>query len=197
MVLKNLWILLAIQLLQFPILFCEENFIYQNKPENLQSLFLDLLKAKREKNDEVAAKISHSIVPSMEDIKAIFRQDVNPKIMGLVEKYVQVLNSPTEYKQYAGLFLARDEQTEVQVHAATTEEILEYKQGSVAWKEFPGGTQKVAVACLKPGVVFYEVEFLKQGEGSGIKYHLFFWNGQQWKMLGPLWRLLRKVSQNN
>jgi hypothetical protein len=38
---------------------------------------------------------------------------------------------------------------------------------------------------------FYEVEFVKPGEDMGMKYHLFFWDGARWKMLGPVWRSMR------
>jgi len=78
--------------------------------------------------------------------------------------------------------------TEVQVHGATTEEIAEYKQDSVPFKEFPGGAQKLAQSVLRPGTKFYEVEFLEPGKDAGMKYHLFFWDGASWRMLGPAWR---------
>jgi hypothetical protein len=43
---------------------------------------------------------------------------------------------------------------------------------------------------LRPGVTFYEVEFLEPGKDAGMKYHLFYWDGKQWSMLGPVWRAL-------
>jgi hypothetical protein len=44
---------------------------------------------------------------------------------------------------------------------------------------------------LRPGVTFYEVEFLQPGQPRGIKYHLFYWDGRRWAMLGPVWRSAR------
>lgn len=86
--------------------------------------------------------------------------------------------------------LAKPEQKNVQVHAAKTEDIIKYREGSVAFKEFPGGAKKAAEAVLRPGMTFYEVEFLEPGKDAGMKYHLFYWDGKQWSMLGPVWRVL-------
>jgi hypothetical protein len=40
-------------------------------------------------------------------------------------------------------------------------------------------------------MTFYEVGFLEPGKDYGVKYHLFYWDGRQWTMLGPLWRALQ------
>ncbi len=44
---------------------------------------------------------------------------------------------------------------------------------------------------LRPGVKFYEVEFVAPGSDSGMKFHMFYWDGSAWKMLGPAWRALK------
>jgi hypothetical protein len=49
----------------------------------------------------------------------------------------------------------------------------------------------MAEQILRPGMTFYEVEFLEPGKEYGVKYHLFFWDGKQWTMLGPVWRALQ------
>jgi hypothetical protein len=79
----------------------------------------------------------------------------------------------------------------VKVHGATTEEIVTYAQGSVVYSEFPGGTRRIAERILRPGMTFYEIEFLEPGKEYGMKYHLLYWDGRQWTMLGPLWRALQ------
>jgi hypothetical protein len=43
---------------------------------------------------------------------------------------------------------------------------------------------------LRPRMTFYEVELVKPGETAGMVYHLFFWDGAQWTMLGPVWRMI-------
>lgn len=85
---------------------------------------------------------------------------------------------------------AKPGQTEIQVHAATTEEIIEYKKDSVGYKEFSGGAKRIAPKVLRPGVTFYEIEYVEPGKEAGMKYHLFYWDGNQWSMLGAAWREL-------
>ena len=58
--------------------------------------------------------------------------------------------------------------------------------------EFPGGARRVAKAILKPQTTYYEVEFVKPGHSAGMKYHLFFWDGSAWCMLGPVWRRMKE-----
>ncbi|HZL71116.1 MAG TPA: hypothetical protein VFC86_01550, partial [Planctomycetota bacterium] len=66
------------------------------------------------------------------------------------------------------------------------------EKDSVAFKEFPGGAKKLAETILRPGVTFYEVEFLEPGKDAGMKFHLFFWDGERWAMLGAAWRVVDK-----
>lgn len=44
---------------------------------------------------------------------------------------------------------------------------------------------------LKPGLTFYEVEVTEPGKQMGTKFHMFFWDGSAWKMLGPAWRAFK------
>ena len=30
------------------------------------------------------------------------------------------------------------------------------------------------------------------GKDSGMKYHLIYWDGRQWMMLGPVWRVMEQ-----
>ena len=55
----------------------------------------------------------------------------------------------------------------------------------------PAARKKLAEKLLKPGTTFYEVEVTEPGKDSGTKYHMFFWDGAQWRMMGPAWRVLR------
>ena len=57
-------------------------------------------------------------------------------------------------------------------------------EGTPAFNEFPGGAKRLAETSLKPGATFYEVEITEPGKDSGMKYHLFFWDGARWRMLG-------------
>ena len=88
------------------------------------------------------------------------------------------------------MLAGRPSQTEVQVHGATTEEVAANAPGSVVHAEFPGGAVNAAETLLRPGVTWYEVELLEPGAERGMKFHLFYWGGTQWRMLGPVWRFL-------
>ena len=41
-------------------------------------------------------------------------------------------------------------------------------------------------------MTYYEVEYLEPGKSAGMKYHLLYWDGNQWSMLGPVWRVLKE-----
>src|SRR5687767_10246962 len=87
--------------------------------------------------------------------------------------------------------LAQPEQKQVRVYGATTEELIKYREGTVAFKEFPAAAKRVAREMLRPGMTFYEVEYRAPGKDAGMKYHLVYWDGRQWSMLGPAWRVLK------
>ena len=73
----------------------------------------------------------------------------------------------------------------------TVEDLAAYKEGTPAFNEFPGGAKDVADKALQPGTTYYEVEVAEPGKDIGTKVHMFFWDGQQWRMLGPIWRAFR------
>jgi hypothetical protein len=108
-----------------------------------------------------------------------------------MDRIVSVFTSIQAMKDEDVVQLARPEQTLVRVRGATTEQIAEYRIGSVAFEEFPGGAQQIAQQWLRPGTTFYQVTFLKPGDERGTTYHLFFWDGRRWAMLGPAWRGVR------
>ena len=87
--------------------------------------------------------------------------------------------------------LAGPERTVVKVRGATTEGIRQNQEGSIAYENFPGGARQMAERILRPGVTFYEAEFLEPGQPRGIESHLFYWDGEQWSMLGPVWHVIQ------
>jgi len=159
-------------------------------PESLKKMFEtihNLIYVKKDTRSAVALLVS--LFPNEERARKAIRDDTPPETLQKIFDY---------HKQRISLAgeanineLARPEQTVVKVHGATTEEIVAYAQGSVAYAEFPGGTRRIAERILRSGMTFYEVEFLEPGKDLGIKYHLFYWDGRQWTMLGPLWRALQ------
>ena len=81
--------------------------------------------------------------------------------------------------------------SEVRVHASTTEELQKYEKGSTAFMHFPGGAKKLADTVLRPGMTWYEVVLSKPDAKGSTSFHLFYWTGERWSCLGPLWRALK------
>lgn len=79
--------------------------------------------------------------------------------------------------------------TVTQTHAATTEEIVAYREGSVAFAEFPGGMRRFA-ALAAPGRTWYVVELVPPGSSTGMKYTCFTRVGGRWIFLPKPWRAI-------
>jgi hypothetical protein len=156
-------------------------------PENLKGLLDTIVKASEGGDTKKAAALTRGIIPDEAALKKALRDDAPPAFVSKLNE--QIKHIPPEDAQVAGLFRRGEaNRTEIKVHGATTEEIKAYAKDSVAEKEFPGGAKKLAEVALRPNVKFYEVEFTAPGEDLGMKYHLFFWDGASWRMLGPAWR---------
>jgi hypothetical protein len=164
-------------------------FRHENRPENLKALLETIHHLIYVKKDaRSAAALLLSLIPNEERARKALRNDAPPEsLQKILDMYRQFgLPGNADVNR-----LAKPEQTIVKVHGATTEEIARNEQGTVVFSEFPGGAVDMAGKILRPGLTFYEVEFLEPGKEYGIKYHLFFWDGRQWTMLGPVWRALR------
>jgi hypothetical protein len=158
----------------------------EDTTENLRGL-LDLVVKTSEAGDmKKAGAMVRALLPDENAMKKAFKDDVKPEILAKMNgNMVQV---PTDDAELAGA-IRRGEpnRTEIRIHGATAEEIA---TGSTpASGEFPGGAQSVA-GDLRPGLRFYEVEFVEPGADMGMKYHLLFWDGSAWRMLGPAWRTI-------
>ncbi len=167
------------------------DFKHENKPQNLKALFERVHQDVHVKKDsKQAAALWKSLLPDEARLKKALKDSIEPatlqQIKGMHQKFSGSITPEAVGK------VARDTQKEVQVHGASTEDIIRYREGSVAYKEFPGGTKRVAAQLLRPGMTYYEVEYLEPGKNAGMKYHLLYWDGKQWSMLGPVWRLLKE-----
>ena len=164
------------------------SFKHENRPQNLKALFEAMHQAVHGKKDaKQAAALFQSLVPDEARVKKALKDSISVDAV----KQIMDLHRKFGVSEDAVRKLARAEQTEVQVHGSSTEDIVRYREGSVAYNEFPGGAKRVAEQWLRPKTTFYEVEYLVPGKDAGMKYHLVFWDGRQWTMLGPLWRLLK------
>jgi hypothetical protein len=125
-------------------------------------------------------------IPTTEDLKKVLNETVPAET---IDKLVAIYKElPPSDEKVACLFSPDLARSEVRVYGSSVEELIAYEDGSLAYKEFPGGAKDVAEKALRPGGTFYEVEVTEPGKDSGMKFHMFFWDGQGWKMLGPLWR---------
>lgn len=165
-----------------------QGFRHENNPENLRTLFSSIHQAVYAKKDaKQAVELMQSVMPDEARVRKALRDDVDANAL---QRIVSIHKSMPPVSEREVAKLATPEQRNVQVHGSKTEDIIENQEGSVAWKEFPGGAKKAAEQVLRPGMTFYEVEFREAGKDAGVKYHLFYWDGKQWSMLGPIWRVL-------
>ncbi|MCU0727364.1 MAG: hypothetical protein MUE73_16520 [Planctomycetes bacterium] len=162
-------------------------FKCENTAENLRALFVEIGSAIRSGDTAKAAALSRILLPDRDRLAKGLREnpgEVLDKAWGAIEKFM-----PASDADAAKVFATDAARTEVRVHGTTVEDLAKYEEGSVAFAEFPGGTKKLAEqGVLRSGLTFYEVEVLEPGQDSGMKYHLFFFDGDRWTMAGPIWR---------
>jgi hypothetical protein len=154
--------------------------------DNLKGLLETIVKSGESGDTKKAGALTGNLIADEAALKKAFKDDAGDALKKVAEANKKFLSEPEKL----GGLLKRGaaDRTEVQVHGATTEEIA---SGAASAKEFPGGAVDAAKAVLRPAMKFYEVEFVKPGEDTGMKYHMFFWDGAHWKMLGPVWRALK------
>jgi len=169
------------------------NFKQANTKDNLQKLLEMLSSAVRKRNLNVAAAIAHGLMPQGKSLDMALKTDIDAATrvriralfpIGKVDRHDILL--------WASLFKVKPKQTEVFVAGATTAEIAANVKESIAWYNFPGGAHEAAKTMLRPGRTFYTAKMLEPGEHLGMRYDLFYWDGASWKMLGKVWRALRR-----
>lgn len=167
------------------------DFKQENSPANLKALFERIhQEIHARKDNKQATALFRGMMPDEARTKKALKDKIAPGDVRMISDMHQKLGAGVSADSINKV--VRATQTVVQVHGATTEDIIRYREGSVAYKEFPGGARRVAEQMLRPGMTFYEVEFLEPGKNAGMKYHLLYWDGKQWSMLGPVWRVMRE-----
>ncbi|HKQ78177.1 MAG TPA: hypothetical protein VJ810_31045 [Blastocatellia bacterium] len=191
---KYVWLasLVMLFLSMIPSAMCVDaagQFKQENRPENLKALLESIHNLIHVKKDaRSAATLLVSLYPNEERAKRALRDGIPPetlqKILEMHKRFGSL--AETSINELAGT-----DQKVVKVYGATTEEIARNQRDSVVFAEFPGGAIRMAKEILRQGMTFYEAEFLEPGKENGVKYHLFYWDGKQWTMLGPVWRSLQ------
>ncbi len=164
-----------------------QDFKQENTPENLKEYFSKM----RSANVKSAAAMSRSLFCNEARLKLAVKEGTDAAFISKVAAWhKEFMDAPDD--KVAPTYQGKPEQTVIQVHASSVEALAKYAEGTPAYNEFPGGARTLASSVLKPGLTFYEVELLEPGKESGMKYHLFFWDGKKWASLGPAWRHLPK-----
>lgn len=165
-------------------------FKHENTPDNLKQLFGKLQRAISAGDDKAALALTNGVLPDEAALKKGLKDGTPPETVAMAADFWKKI-LPAEDPKRARLFAADPANTEVRVHSATTEDILKYEKGSVAFMQFPGGAKKLAETVLRPGMTWHEVVLAKPGSDAGMKFHLFYWTGERWSTLGPLWRAIK------
>jgi hypothetical protein len=163
---------------------------HENTTDNLKQLFEKLHKATSSNDEKAALALTNAVLPDEAALKKGLKDGVPPEAIAAAGEFWRKLLPPDDAKR-AKLFAADPANTEVRVYSATPEEILKNEKGSASFLQFPGGTQTLARTVLRPGMTYHEVVLAKPGAQSGMKFHLFYWTGERWSTLGPLWRALK------
>jgi hypothetical protein len=164
-------------------------FTPENKPENLKAYF-ELIHQTlyQDKNPDKAVALFASLIPDKARLQKALKDEVQPEIIPKLLELYQRLGLPNKGNIHE---LIQPYKSEVAVYGATTEELAANVEGSAAWKYFAGGARKVAAQALRPQMTLYQVKLTAPGQPHGMNFHLFYWDGQQWAMLGKIWQTLR------
>ena len=136
---------------------------------------------------KAGAVLVRSVVPDAAALQRVLRDDVAAQQRERLAALFREL--PEADDQTACVFLPGQGRTEIHVTTATVEELA--AEGTPTLGAFPSGARGLARTALRPTLRFYEVEVTVPGQDGGTKFHMFFWDGRAWKMLGPAWRAMR------
>lgn len=137
------------------------------------------------------AKLAADIIPTTADLKSVLKEGpATDDFLGKFAAKDLKSDDPMIMSLAGGLFKPTSaEQTEVAVTAATTEEIVAYKEGGPAHAEFPGGMKRFA-ALAKPNLTWYVVELLEPGKDLGMKFTTIVNVGGRFVFVAKPWRAI-------
>jgi len=161
---------------------------YGAEEKDLIAHMSDLRAATKAGDTKSASSLTMLLLPDDDDLHLALRKNTDSAFKKIAELHRRFM--PKNDYAAATMFGDRPEQSVIQVHGLSTERLASRTRNTDAHREFPKVIAKLARTILRPKTIFYEVEFLEPGQTLGTKYHLFFHNGKNWKMLGPIWRAL-------
>ena len=156
----------------------------------LRELFVRARTACQASDVATGRAIVASLMPTRDQLRRALVDTAPDSVVEMI--VAQAKEIPTDDAK-AACVLSPPGRTEIAIHRATTEEIAA-RSARVVVDEFPRGTQSLS-PLLRPGTTFYEVETVEPGADKGTKFHLLFWDGTQWRMLGPAWRYVGAATE--
>lgn len=159
------------------------SFQHVNDHENLRALFRRIRDLIRGGQYARASALGATLLPDEARLKAGFREGVSPQEVARILELEKSSLPDEVYK----IFAPDNAASEVRLYRATTEELMNPARGTAAKDIFPKNTQKIARELLRPGITWYIVELALPGADQGFRYHLIFFDGAKWTMLGPIW----------
>jgi hypothetical protein len=148
---------------------------------NLQSLF-----SMASVSDTYRVRLAKDLFATGPRIARALQDDAVEQTAQIATFYVNMM--PRSDQGWLKLLRIPAGRTVCTAWAATGEELAARVPGTPAERQFPGAAQALAQSLLRADVTFYSVTLVEPGMSSGTRFHLVFWDGSKWCMLGPAWR---------
>ena len=158
-------------------------FQHVNDHENLRKMFRRIRDLIRAGQYARASTLGATLLPDEARLRAGLRDGTPPAEIDRILALEKASLPDEVYKIFAPDSLA----SEVRLYRATTEELMSPPKDTAAHDVFPKNAQKVARELLRPGITWWIVELAVPGQEQGFRYHLIFFDGAHWTMLGPIW----------
>lgn len=156
-----------------------------NDPRELERLFEAAIESA-----PARAELAKTIFPTAQTLDLGLVPHAGDAKLALAQAYDAQRPPPgSPDRAWARILKVPRDRTQVTAHQARAADLIAAVPRSIATTEFPGGAQTIA-PLLNPALDFYELTAVAPGASSGTRFHLLFWAGHHWTMLGPAWRWL-------
>ncbi len=157
-------------------------------PDALHEVIDAWVKAQNAGDTDRFLEITRAFVPTRAELRSMLREGAAADAFVADAKGLTRDDSDVAKAPPAGRSLRKTKRTDIFVHVATSEEIAEYKRGTVAFAEFPGGMRRFAQTLAAPGRIWYAVELREPGHSSGTRITAFTRLGGRFFIVPKPWR---------
>lgn len=154
----------------------------------LKALFEELAAFAKAGDRDALARSGRTLLPTRDELRRVLRP--GPETDTWLAAYKGPTAESPPPPSGAPSVETDTRRSEIHVHAATTEELVAYVRGSVAWKAFPGGMRRFAERIAAPGRTWYAVEAREPGKDSGTRLTCFTHVGARFVLVAKPWRAL-------